>query len=181
PSPSLTLAFLCFFFFSSRRRHTRFSRDWSSDVCSSDLEQRWRLQAPATLERLADGRLLLGPQCWRSSNASLCGEGEQRLLPEPSLRYRLRDFDLTTLARWLPADFAWQGELNGDVELDLPEAGPQGRVRLDAGRGSLRVRESGEWLDFPYQALFLDGRLQPEQVDLQARFDGGELGELRLD
>src|SRR5690606_40314979 len=26
--------------FSSRRRHTRFSRDWSSDVCSSDLEER---------------------------------------------------------------------------------------------------------------------------------------------
>src|SRR2546429_2379911 len=29
--------FLLFFFFSSRRRHTRCSRDWSSDVCSSDL------------------------------------------------------------------------------------------------------------------------------------------------
>src|SRR6266511_5403460 len=29
--------FIVFFFFSSRRRHTRFSRDWSSDVCSSDL------------------------------------------------------------------------------------------------------------------------------------------------
>src|SRR2546422_11720478 len=27
------------FFFSSRRRHTRCSRDWSSDVCSSDLYQ----------------------------------------------------------------------------------------------------------------------------------------------
>src|SRR3712207_7381009 len=27
----------CFFFFSSRRRHTRYWRDWSSDVCSSDL------------------------------------------------------------------------------------------------------------------------------------------------
>src|SRR5690554_7468294 len=26
-----------FFFFSSRRRHTRCGRDWSSDVCSSDL------------------------------------------------------------------------------------------------------------------------------------------------
>src|SRR2546429_2438469 len=26
-----------YFFFSSRRRHTRCSRDWSSDVCSSDL------------------------------------------------------------------------------------------------------------------------------------------------
>src|SRR5690625_7034218 len=28
----------CCFFFSSRRRHTRWPRDWSSDVCSSDLE-----------------------------------------------------------------------------------------------------------------------------------------------
>src|SRR5439155_7436497 len=28
---------LIFFFFSSRRRHTRWPRDWSSDVCSSDL------------------------------------------------------------------------------------------------------------------------------------------------
>src|SRR5690625_5691459 len=27
-----------FFFFSSRRRHTSWPRDWSSDVCSSDLE-----------------------------------------------------------------------------------------------------------------------------------------------
>src|SRR6266511_1376217 len=31
---------MVFFFFSSRRRHTRFSRDWSSDVCSSDLRSR---------------------------------------------------------------------------------------------------------------------------------------------
>src|SRR5436309_13755434 len=31
---------MAFFFFSSRRRHTRFSRDWSSDVCSSDLVQK---------------------------------------------------------------------------------------------------------------------------------------------
>src|SRR3712207_8839811 len=28
-----------FFFFSSRRRHTRYWRDWSSDVCSSDLSR----------------------------------------------------------------------------------------------------------------------------------------------
>src|SRR5205085_3434679 len=31
--------FLFFFFFSSRRRHTRFDCDWSSDVCSSDLNR----------------------------------------------------------------------------------------------------------------------------------------------
>src|SRR5574337_631135 len=35
---SITSSYHCkFFFFSSRRRHTRLSGDWSSDVCSSDL------------------------------------------------------------------------------------------------------------------------------------------------
>ena len=33
----LAVWFFFFFFFSSRRRHTRSDRDWSSDVCSSDL------------------------------------------------------------------------------------------------------------------------------------------------
>src|SRR5947209_7894924 len=37
---------LHFFFFSSRRRHTRYWRDWSSDVCSSDL---WRYRRRVTL------------------------------------------------------------------------------------------------------------------------------------
>src|SRR5437879_8138309 len=32
------LEVLLFFFFSSRRRHTRYIGDWSSDVCSSDLD-----------------------------------------------------------------------------------------------------------------------------------------------
>src|SRR2546430_12260952 len=32
-----TVVDVCVFFFSSRRRHTRFDCDWSSDVCSSDL------------------------------------------------------------------------------------------------------------------------------------------------
>src|SRR3712207_7350208 len=31
--------YIIVFFFSSRRRHTRYWRDWSSDVCSSDLER----------------------------------------------------------------------------------------------------------------------------------------------
>src|SRR3989449_11169497 len=36
-----------FFFFSSRRRHTRCSRDWSSDVCSSDLDSVTQVIGPA--------------------------------------------------------------------------------------------------------------------------------------
>src|SRR6266403_5074364 len=36
-----------FFFFSSRRRHTRSLRDWSSDVCSSDLMTRLKISRPS--------------------------------------------------------------------------------------------------------------------------------------
>src|SRR3712207_8194752 len=36
-STSVTVCIVVLFFFSSRRRHTRYWRDWSSDVCSSDL------------------------------------------------------------------------------------------------------------------------------------------------
>src|SRR5258707_7244744 len=40
-TPSSCLkSILFFFFFSSRRRHTRYWRDWSSDVCSSDLTKK---------------------------------------------------------------------------------------------------------------------------------------------
>src|SRR6266496_5164029 len=40
------MSYLFFFFFSSRRRHTRSLRDWSSDVCSSDLELGEALRLP---------------------------------------------------------------------------------------------------------------------------------------
>src|SRR5690606_10175561 len=42
-------------FFSSRRRHTRFSRDWSSDVCSSDLWTAWAHHRDAITKNQAHG------------------------------------------------------------------------------------------------------------------------------
>src|SRR5207253_3675878 len=54
------------FFFSSRRRHTRWPRDWSSDVCSSDLPIKLSfargdaLQAFAAQHDLITGRIAIG-------------------------------------------------------------------------------------------------------------------------
>src|SRR5690625_5616593 len=47
----------CCFFFSSRRRHTRWPRDWSSDVCSSDLRRSSHLRSGRTPARPATGQL----------------------------------------------------------------------------------------------------------------------------
>src|SRR5204862_2834088 len=48
--------FFFFFFFSSRRRHTRSLRDWSSDVCSSDLSSQLH---PPCLFRVRSGFLVI--------------------------------------------------------------------------------------------------------------------------
>src|SRR5256885_5227477 len=40
----------CFFFFSSRRRHTRLQGDWSSDVCSSDLDFTNKFRKPRDVQ-----------------------------------------------------------------------------------------------------------------------------------
>src|SRR5699024_11558043 len=50
-------------FFSSRRRHTRSKRDWSSDVCSSDLKPRQKtlLISMSTLIKLVNHEKI--PQC----------------------------------------------------------------------------------------------------------------------
>lgn len=155
---------------------------WRGRLASGDVQaggQAWRLQAPAKLERLADGTLNVGAHCWRSFDASLCGE-DQRLMPEPKLRYHLKQFPIESLAQWMPKDFAWQGRLNADLQLDLPASGPNGRVLVDASGGTLRIRDKEQWLDFPYQTLTLNSRLTPKRIDTDLNFVGARLGELML-
>ncbi|MGE7959579.1 translocation/assembly module TamB domain-containing protein [Pseudomonas sp. NPDC089530] len=156
--------------------------NWRGRLASGDIQtggQDWRLQGPAKLEYLADGKLNFGAHCWTSGDASLCGE-DQRLMPEPKLRYHLKQFPIDSLAQWLPKDFAWKGRLNADVQLDVPASGPKGRILVDASGGTLRVKEKQQWLDFPYQTLKLDTTLNPKRIDTQLAFSGGKLGELML-
>src|SRR3712207_8290047 len=60
-----------FFFFSSRRRHTRYWRDWSSDVCSSDLARRPCLPLPRTGEVRAAGREVARTRAEREQEVQL--------------------------------------------------------------------------------------------------------------
>lgn len=156
--------------------------NWRGRLSSGDIQtggQDWRLQQPAKLERLADGKINFGAHCWASGQASLCGE-DQRLMPDPRLRYHLKQFPLDSLAQWLPKDFAWKGALNADVQLDIPASGPNGQISIDASGGTLRVREKNQWLDFPYDSLRLTSTLTPKRIDSRLDFSGGKLGALRV-
>src|SRR6266498_5659151 len=79
---------MMFFFFSSRRRHTRCGRDWSSDVCSSDLGGRgtatWYLA-----HREGPSKSL--QQClreWEDEHAGLHGYGTLRTALDRRFRER---------------------------------------------------------------------------------------------
>ncbi|MGY2046000.1 translocation/assembly module TamB domain-containing protein [Pseudomonas pergaminensis] len=156
--------------------------NWRGRLASGDVQaggQDWKLQAPAKIERMADGKLTFAAHCWVSGTASLCGE-DQRLMPEPKLRYHLKQFPIDSLAAFLPKDFAWQGKLNADLQLDLPDSGPKGVVSVDASGGTLRVKDKDQWLDFPYDTLKLETTLNPKRIDTQLNFRGGKLGELMV-
>lgn len=156
--------------------------DWRGRLRSAELQaegQQWALRQPASLERLASGTFTLGAHCWASGPATLCADN-QRLLPDPQLRYRLRDFPLQSLAGYLPDNLRWLGEVNADISLDLPAAGPSGNIRVDAGPGTLELREGEEWFEFPYSTLALTSQLSPKRIDSRLHFEGGELGALEL-
>src|SRR5207302_7355029 len=61
-----------YFFFSSRRRHTRFSRDWSSDVCSSDLVAGYPCRSEIGGNRSCRGRRAQGSgrAAWARASAA---------------------------------------------------------------------------------------------------------------
>src|SRR5215203_348692 len=91
-----------FFFFSSRRRHTRYWRDWSSDVCSSDLPRgRWsagssRVAAwPAPSPARPRSAPQDGPQspCHRAPHTtacSRCAASHRSNTIAPALRARIQ-------------------------------------------------------------------------------------------
>src|SRR5207245_3461532 len=80
----LLLVFVCLFFFSSRRRHTRCYRDWSSDVCSSDLSVMRPSTTPsmasqaATAAAVIIGSLLGGTMLAGLSRPSRSSRSEER-------------------------------------------------------------------------------------------------------
>src|SRR5690554_689211 len=70
------------FFFSSRRRHTRCGRDWSSDVCSSDLKKRKRVVQEEAVVQLTLKLLQLKEQQRKKLNRK---QKRKRLKPKRKL------------------------------------------------------------------------------------------------
>src|SRR5690625_6539282 len=77
--------FLYVFFFSSRRRHTRWPRDWSSVVCSSDLIRSFHLQ-----QERADVHVRGADHGHRVVDGDVLGMQDRRGPVQPDLHTRLQ-------------------------------------------------------------------------------------------
>src|SRR5216684_1605552 len=84
-----------FFFFSSRRRHTRCSRDWSSDVCSSDLAdaKSWEQTKAGWLQQAKDDVEFGGKNFDASSD--LANKAARQFFDEATLKW-LQDTGLAS-------------------------------------------------------------------------------------
>src|SRR5699024_11853120 len=81
-----------FFFFSSRRRHTRSKRDWSSDVCSSDLSTlpfapAWAIE-PKTPQTVMSPVALISDPGWQSPIITTLPRSEERRVGKESRSWR---------------------------------------------------------------------------------------------
>src|SRR3989442_2542669 len=116
--------YLFFFFFSSRRRHTRCGRDWSSDVCSSDLRC-----VPPTTSVMLDWLLLIWPVC-----RGPCSLDRQRMIHSFQLcgRQKLRT---SGTVRSLPSSSPLDLPLSA-IERVTEDLGP-----LAAPRGCLNTQQ----------------------------------------
>src|SRR5690606_1879602 len=124
------------FFFSSRRRHTRFSRDWSSDVCSSDLKlMEGRSGATARyLEELAAWRINLNR--FRVACELQAQEISQRLPLPPT--FHLQKVDQHSAGALAQADLPRGLERRLPIDLDRPSIASAlvtSGIHIDRGEG----------------------------------------------
>src|SRR3712207_8034612 len=95
----MSVSGVIFFFFSSRRRHTRYWRDWSSDVCSSDLPGALARQAVEVLA--ASISTHEGPVAVRAGQSWL-RRYQPLSVEEPAERSEERRVGKECRSRWSP-------------------------------------------------------------------------------
>ncbi len=142
--------------------------------------QRWQLESPAALAYIDSGELTFGNHCWRWQQSTVCAE-DQTLLPVPRIAYTIDRFPTVALAPLLPETLRWDARINGEMQFTSTDAGPDGRVFLDAGDGEFEVLVDGDWEPLAYNVFTTEINLKPQQADLAVRLSGPEVGQFELD
>ena len=144
------------------------------------IEQTWRMRRPATLAISDQGQVDLGGHCWDWQQSAICTR-DQRLWPEPELALQIDQFPAASLALLLPDTVRWDASIDAEVNVTMTHAGPEGRIRVDAGNGGFEVLAVDQWHRLAHQRLDLILDLGPDRADLAIAIEGPKLGVLSAD
>src|SRR5690606_16682838 len=137
------------FFFSSRRRHTSFSRDWSSDVCSSDLGVPMRIRngrerarkgpPPATL-------LMMAVLAWPAAGTEVATATATSPAPQPAATYSTELEEILVRGE-LPGPAMWRVSKDGHSLWIMGTLSPMPRrMTWRQQKAEEVIRNSGEIL-----------------------------------
>ncbi len=158
---------------------------WRGSLDSGEINlpgpsQVWTLDQPADLDYSKGGTLTFGAHCWRWRESSVCA-GDQILMPDPQLAYRVDNFPSKALASLLPETLRWDARINADVKLAMTDKGPDGTVFLDAGEGEFEILVQEDWETLRHDSLTVSVEMKPQMADVAVRLAGPELGDFALD
>ncbi|EON94064.1 hypothetical protein MARLIPOL_00893 [Marinobacter lipolyticus SM19] len=158
---------------------------WRGALDSGELDlpgqsQAWTLDQPADLDYSKDGTLTFGAHCWRWQESSICA-GDQTLLPNPQLAYRVDNFPSEALASLMPETLRWHARINADINVAMIDEGPDGKISLDAGAGEFEVLVQEDWESLRHDSLTVSVDMKPQMADVAVQLTGPELGQFSLD
>src|SRR5690554_1376965 len=132
------------FFFSSRRRHTRCGRDWSSDVCSSDLTN---MVLPQMAEKGSGSVVLLSSIAGIRGNTTIGTYGVSKAA-EAALARNLA-------VEWGPKGIRVNSIAPGLIKTDFAKALWEDPVRVKRAEDKTPLRRIGDPIDIAGLAVFL--------------------------
>src|SRR5262249_48150819 len=171
---ALCIMCLCFFFFSSRRRHTRLVSDWSSDVCSSDLVQPFSTSFPKLVEKGWTevvhpedlGRMLDRWQTALATGQPYENELRLRRAPDGAYHWHLtRAVPMTdksgAVVKWVGSDIDIHDQKRAEEAQRFPGHAAAARGASAAG-ANLAVPRIGDWAAVE---VVEDGRLHTLAIE----------------
>ncbi|MBO9483385.1 translocation/assembly module TamB domain-containing protein [Salinisphaera sp. G21_0] len=140
----------------------------------------WSLEQPVTIGLNATNKeVKLTNQCWFAKPARLCIDASQFSANRGTTRFRLSDFNLSTLKPLLPGNLNWQAILSGSGDIQWDSGQPIAHIQIQTTPGEI-TSNSDNPLSVNYQTLSTVINLNEDDLQAEFDFDSKQLGDAHI-
>ncbi|WP_257293799.1 translocation/assembly module TamB domain-containing protein [Endozoicomonas sp. YOMI1] len=136
----------------------------------------WSLEQPVTIGlNASDETVKLTDQCWLAKPARLCIDASTFSANHGTTRFRLSDFNLSTLKPLLPGNLNWQAILSGSGNIQWDSGQPIAHIQIQTTPGEV-TSNSDNSASVNYQKLSTVINLKEDNLQAEFDFDSKQLG-----